>query len=203
MANINEYKNVRSHMLVKIHIPEYKINPNDIPQDVYLTFSDLNRNNSIVYDGLTYVGLGVMMAVTASNSELNPSSNEVTITVTGIPNEAITQVLNSKIKGASVWIYRIFFDPVTGNYLDINQNPLARFRGFVNNYSLQEEYDINSRTSQNTMLFICKGTLDVMQNKISGRLTNPTSEKKYFPNDLAFDRVPALQNTSFNFGAPK
>jgi hypothetical protein len=203
MANISDYYKVRSHLLVKIHIPEYKINSTDTAQDIFLTFSDLNRDNTIVYDGLTYVGLGAMMSVTASNSELNPSSSELTITVTGIPDGSITQILNSKIKGASVWIYRLFFDADTGAYLEVEQNPLARFRGFVNNYSLVEEYDINTRTSKNTSLFICKSSLDVLQNKISGRMTNPTSEKRYFPNDLGFDRVPSIQDTAFNFGAPK
>lgn len=202
MALIQDFYKIRNHLLIKIHIPEYRIAEGDEPRDVYLTFSDLNRDNTVVFDGLTYVGLGVLMNVTASNSELNPSSSELTISVTGIPNSAISQILASKIKGASVWIYRVFFDPATGEYLDVTPNPLARFRGFVNNYSLQEEYDVVSRTSKNTMLFICKSSLDVMQNKISGRLTNPISEKRFYPNDLSFDRVPAIQDTTFNFGAP-
>jgi hypothetical protein len=204
MAHLYDQQNIRSHLLCKVIIPEYKIYPGDTPQAVALTFSDLNRGNNIVYDGYTYIGLGVLMGVTTSNSELKPSSSELTITVTGIPNESIYQILNSKIKGCQVIIYRVICDGVTGEVLNlIEANPFARFRGFVNNYSLQEEYDVNTRTSRNTMLLICKSSLDVLQNKIAGRLTNPTSEKKYFPYDLSMDRVPALQNTSFNFGAPK
>jgi hypothetical protein len=42
----------------------------------------------------------------------------------------------------------------------------------------------------------------VLQNKTSGRLTNPVSNKKFFPTDTCMDRVPGLQGTSFNFGAP-
>ena len=201
MAYITDYSKIRSHLLVKIIIPEYKVNPGDTATAVALCFSDLNRDNSYEFDGFTYTGLGVMMNITASTSELRPSSGELTISVSGIPNESIWQILNSKFKGCSVFVYRVLFDATTGAQLDlVGGNPLARFRGFVNNYSLQEEYDTNSRTSSNTLLFICKSSLDVLQNKVSGRLTNPVSESKFFTNDPTFDRVPALQNTSFNFG---
>jgi len=202
--SITTLTNIRSHLLCKIYIPEYRINAGDTPFATNLLFSDLNRGNNITYDGHTYTGLGVLLGVTTSNSELRPSSSELTISISGIPNGSLGIVINSKLKGCSVIIYRVLCDGVTGEVLSLLEaNPFARFRGFVNNYSLQEEYDVNSRTSKNTMLLICKSSLDVLQNKISGRLTNSVSEKKYFPFDLSMDRVAALQNTSFNFGVPK
>ena len=202
--SISTLTNIRSHLLIKITIPEYRATPTDTPNLAILTFSDLNRNNNITYDGNTYLGLGTLLSVTTSNSELRPSSSELTISVSGVPSANLGIVINSKLKGCSVIIYRVLCDGVTGAVLSLLEaNPFARFRGFVNNYSLQEEYDVNSRTSKNTMLLICKSSLDVLQNKISGRLTNSISQKKYFPYDLSMDRVAALQNTSFNFGVPK
>ena len=204
MAYLSSFTAIRSHLLIKIRIPEYRVLATDGYSDTTITFSDLNRDNSFIYDGNTYTGLGGLMSVTASNSELRPTSSELTITVAGIPNTSISSVINSKIKGASVWIYRVLFDPVNGTPLDLDQgNPFARFRGFVNNYTLTEEYDVQSRTSTNTIQFICKSSLDVLQNKVNGRLTNPISQKKFYPDDVSMDRVPALQNISFNFGAPK
>jgi len=94
------------------------------------------------------------------------------------------------------------FDPVTNTPLEIEGNPLARFRGFVNNYSLQEDYDNSTRTSTNTLVLVCSSSLDVLSNKVNGRKTNPYSQKRFYPDDLSMDRVPTLENATFDFGAP-
>lgn len=205
MPILSEYRAIESYLLIRITIPEYKATANSTPVSTILTFSDAPFKTGIVYDGLLYAGLGTLLNVTSTTSELRPSSSELTITISGVPNTSISEIVNSKIKGCSVAIFRALYDPNNGgNALDINAgNVLARYRGFVNNYTLTEEYDVVSRTSKNALLLICKSSIDVLQNKMAGRLTNPTSNKRFYPNDLSMDRVPALQNTSFNFGAPK
>ena len=205
MPILNDYRAIESHLLIRITIPEYKATASSTPVSTILTFSDAAFGEGIVYDGLTYLGLGTLLNVTSTTSELRPSSSELTITISGVPNSSISEIVNSKIKGCAVAIFRALYDPNNGgDALNINGgNVLARYRGFVNNYSLSEEYDVVSRTSKNALLLICKSSIDVLQNKMSGRLTNPTSNKRFYPYDLSMDRVPALQNTSFNFGAPK
>jgi len=204
MPILNEYRAIESYLLIRITVPEYKATPNSTPVSTILTFSDAPFKTGIVYDGLLYAGLGTLLNVTSTTSELRPSSSELTITISGVPNSSISEIVNSKMKGCAVAIFRALYDPSTGNTLNINGgNVLARYRGFINNYTLTEEYDVVSRTSKNALLLICKSSIDVLQNKMAGRLTNPTSNKRFYPNDLSMDRVPALQNTSFNFGAPK
>jgi hypothetical protein len=205
MPILSEYRAIESHLLIRITIPEYKATAASAAVSTILTFSDAPFKEAIVYDSLTYIGLGTLLNVTSTTSELRPTSSELTITISGVPNTSIAEIVNSKIKGCSVAIFRALYDPNNGgDALNINDgNVLARYRGFVNNYSLSEEYDVVSRSSKNALLLICKSSIDVLQNKMAGRLTNPTSNKRFFPNDLSMDRVPALQNTSFNFGAPK
>ena len=197
---------VRTHLLIKIIVPKYKINTGDAYTSKTLTFSDLPMTTSVDFDGFNYTGLGRLLAVTQTRSELHPSSSELTITLSGIPNTSIFEIVNSKLKGCSVEMYRAFFDPVTGNVLGVNPdsggNVMGRFRGFINNYSLNENYDVDNRISDNTLNIICKSSVDVLTNKVNGRLTNPTSQKRFFPEDLSMDRVPALQGASYNFGAP-
>lgn len=203
---LDSLRTIRTHLLIKIIIPQYKVNPADAYTSQVLTFSDLPLTTSVTLDGLSYSGLGRLLAVTQTRNELHPSSSELTITLSGIPNSSIYQIVNSKFKGSSVEMYRAFFDPVTGGILAVNPenggNVMGRFRGFVNNYALNENYDVDNRTSDNTLNIICKSTVDVLTNKVNGRLTNPTSQKRFFPNDLSMDRVPALQGASYNFGAP-
>jgi hypothetical protein len=204
MPILNEYRAIESYLLIRITVPEYKATANSTAVSTILTFSDAPFKTGIVYDGLLYAGLGTLLNVTSTTSELRPSSSELTITISGVPNTSISEIVNSKMKGCAVAIFRALYDPASGGVLNINGgNVLARYRGFINNYTLTEEYDVVSRVSKNALLLICKSSIDVLQNKMAGRLTNPTSNKRFYPNDLSMDRVPALQNTSFNFGAPK
>ena len=99
-------------------------------------------------------------------------------------------------------VYRLFSNPSTGAVLSIAGNPAGRFRGYVNNYSLQEEWDNQTRTATNTIVLQCASSVDVLNNKIAGRKTNPESQKRFYPTDVSFDRVPNLENATFNFGAP-
>jgi hypothetical protein len=151
----------------------------------------------------SYLGLGKLMSISSSSSELRVSGGELIITLSGVPNSSIYEIVNSKIKGSPVRVYRGLFNAATGAFLSIAGNPIGRFNGFVNNYSLSEDYDNSTRTSSNTLVLTCTSVVDVLDNKIAGRKTNPSSQKKYYPNDLSMDRVPNLEKATFNFGAPK
>ena len=165
-----------------------------------LLFSDWSA--TVTVEGQSYTGLGKLLNITASGSELRTSSGDVTILISGIPNTSIAEILNNSIKGSKVEIRRVIFDPSTGVSLAISGNPVGRFFGFVNNYSLQEEYDIEGMQASNTIALQCASRIDTLMNKISGRQTNSTSQKKFFPSDLSMDRVANLTNSNFNFGAP-
>jgi hypothetical protein len=197
--NLSSYSSIQSNLFVRIQIDEYSTDGVTFTQEV-LRFSDLNTSFTI--NSESYVGAGNFMGITPSSSEIRASGGEVTITLAGIPNTSIAEIVNSKIKGAPVRIYRAFFNAATGEFLSITGNPAGRYRGFINNYSLNEEYDPQTRLSTNTLVLVCSSAVEVLSNKISGRRTNPESQKKFYPNDLSMDRVPVLENATFNFGAP-
>lgn len=197
--NLTSYKTIQSNLFVRIQVDEYSTDGVTFTEEV-LRFSDLNTTFEI--NGESYIGAGNFMGITPTSSEIRASGGEVTISLSGIPNTSIAEIVNSKIKGAPVRIYRAFFNAATGAFLNITGNPAGRYRGFVNNYSLNEEYDPQTRTSSNTLVLVCSSAVEVLNNKIAGRRTNPESQKKFYPNDLSMDRVPALENATFNFGAP-
>jgi hypothetical protein len=179
---------VRSNLFVRI-----EVSPSNV-----LRFSDMKEQYAI--NGEVYQGLGQLMDVTTNSSELRVTGDEISITVTGIPNTSITDILNTKIKGAKVSIYRAFFAPNTASLILVEGNPVGKFFGFVNNYQLAEEYDIQAREASNTIIMTCSSVVDVLNNKVGGRKTNPSSHKAFYPGDRSMDRVPALENSVFNFG---
>ena len=199
--NLTSYGAIESHLFVRIQVDEYRTSTIYPYSEQVLRFSD--RLTPFTINDEEYIGLGKLMGVTSSSSEIRVSAADLTITISGIPTNSIGEIVNSKIKGCPVRVYRALFDAATGAYLDIEGNPLGRFRGFVNNYSLNEEWDNTTKTATNTLVLTCASAVSVLQNKIAGRRTNPESQKKFYPNDLSMDRVPNLENSTFNFGAPK
>lgn len=192
-----------SNMFVRILVDYFKESPAHEVTSTVWRFGDSIYPFTI--RGEDYYGLGKLMGITETNSDIKATSSQLTVTLSGIPNSSIYQLVNSRIKGCPITVYRVLLTPDM-QPLAISQesesNVLARFRGFINNYSLQEDYDIESRTASNTLVLTCSSSVDVLNNKITGRRTNSFSQKKHFPNDVSMDRVSALENASFNFGAP-
>lgn len=191
VLSLTGYGSIESNLFIKITLPSSS-----------LLFSD--RLVSTVINGDTYVGLGKLLSISGSNSELRSTSGEITIGISGIPDSMISDIVGSNIKGNPVRITRGLFDATTGAFLSaVTGNPINRFAGYVNNISLEEEYDVDSRDSSNTLLLTCASNVDILNNKIAGRKTNPASQKKFFSTDLSMDRVPNLESSYFDFGGKK
>ena len=199
---LTSYEAVESNLFVKIEVEYYKATPGATPSSVDLLFTDRMVSTSLAGD--TYVGLGKLVSITSTNSELRATSNDLTITISGIPNTSIAEIINSRIKGSIVTILRGLYDATTGQFLSsVTGNPVTRFKGFVNNVSLEEDYDVENRISTNTIVLTCSNIVDIFENKIAGRKTNPSSMKKFYSTDISMDKVPNLENTEFDFGAGK
>lgn len=192
---------IQSGLFVRINVQYYKNSPTATPQQQILRFSD--HIYPVTINGEEYLGLGRLMGITATASNLRTTADQLSISISGIPNTSIAEIINSRIKGCPVEIYRVIFNPQTGQKLEIPGNPAGRFFGIINNYSLQEDYDNELRTSLNTIVMTCSSISEILSNKVSGRRTNPLDQKKFYPGDLCFDRVTALVGSNFNFGAPQ
>lgn len=198
MTTISSYNSIQSNIFVRIPVTEYKVNPEDSYSSVVLRFSDKIVPYTI--NSEEYKGIGNLMGITDTTSELKASEQDITISITGIPNSSIYEIMNSKIKGCPVTIYRAFFDHSSEQLLPLSTNPILKFQGYVNNISLSEDYSIDNKTSINTLTIVCSNKLKILSNKNAGRKTNSKSMKRYFPTDVSFDRVASLENSNFDFG---
>ena len=197
MPNLDSYTSVRTGLFIRLQIDEYRTSSGAGYTSQVLRFSDYDSAKTI--NSETYTPLGEFLSITPSTNELRPSESTITIGISGIPTNNIEEIIYSKIKGAPIKIYRGYFDISTdaliGDYV-------GKFIGTVNNYSIQEEFDVVERTSNHILMLECNSNIGLLQQKIAGRKTNPNSEKKFFPTDTSMDRVPTLKGTKFNFGAP-
>lgn len=199
--NLSSYTAIETGLFVRVEVDYYKTSAGATPTSTVLRFSDYR--GTVTIDGESYVGLGRLLNITPTVSELRGTTGSVTVTISGIPNTSIAEIVNSRMKGCPIKIYRVVFDPVTGTQLAITGNPAGRFFGIVSNYTLEEDYSVDERRSTNTIAMICTSNMEFLDNKVTGRKTNPSSMKQFYPSDESFDRVPSLVGANFNFGAPQ
>ena len=199
--NLSSYSAIETGLFVRIDVAYYKASPSATPSSEILRFSDYK--STVTINGESYLGLGGLVGISGTSSELRSSPGGLTVTISGIPNTSIAEIVNSRLKGSPIEVWRVVFDPVTGTQLAISGNPAGRFFGLVSNYTLDEDYDIEARSSSNTIAIECASTTEFLSNKVTGRKTNPKSMKAFYASDLSMDRVPNLVGANFNFGAPQ
>ena len=197
MPNLDSYTSVRVGMFVRLQIDQYRTSSSAAYSSQVLRFSDYYQ--PITINAEVYTALGEFLSVTSSTNELRPSENPVTIGISGIPTNSINEIVHSKIKGCPISIYRGYFNPAG----ELIGTITGRFIGSVNNYSIQEDFNIDSRTSSHILMLECASSVGILSQKISGRKTNPQSQKTFYPSDTAMNRVPTIKGTKFNFGAPQ
>ena len=196
MANLSSYTSVRTNLFVSLAIDEYRTTSTGGYTATVLRFTD--ADTTTVVNAETFIPLGKLLNITPITSEIRPSSDSITVALSGIPTNSVEEILYSKIKGSSIIIYRGFQNVST----DAEIEAQTYFNGMVTNFSIQEEYDVEGRSGSLQLLLECSNNFSILEQKIAGRKTNGSSEKSFFPNDVSMDRVPTITDTKFDFGAP-
>lgn len=176
----------------------------------HAVFIDLDLDGNVYYissayapvgiDGNVYTELGAYLGMSSLQDDLKTTNGDIQISLSGIPSEAnyMNQVLGTQIKGGSVRIRRAFFD--TQSQQPIANAVYERYRGVITNFAVDEDTDFITGKLVNTISISCASINTVLENKISGQRTNSSDRNKFYPDDISFDRVKDLQNTSFDFG---
>ena len=190
--DLTTYDSIQTNLFVKIVIPSYAT----------LTFSDYHR--SLTIDSVAYTGLGQLLSISDTNTSLRASPQDVSIAISGIPAQNITDILNNKLVGSDVKITRGIFDVNTGALVSaIAGNPVGKFVGYINNFDITDDLEQGASTGTITITMSCTSVVEQLENKVSGRRTNPIDQKALYASDICFDRVPALSKSNYNFGADR
>lgn len=170
-----------------------------------------NTYGPVTYEGNNYLGLGHFLGTNEIQDDLRITNNSIQVSLSGIPKDAgeqglgayssyVALILDQKIKGSKIWIYRAFFDLTTN---DILTNSVSlRFAGYISNYSITDGIDLEAKDNSKTVVITCASVIGIIDRKISGRRTNSTDQRSFYPTDNSMDRVAVISNTSFDFGKP-
>lgn len=193
VLDLRTYDSIYSALFVKITVPEYEI----------LRFSNHYKPYTLTEsDGTSaqYTNLGSLLSISDGVSNIRANPEGITITITGVPYTAIAVATEQKLKGSKVEMRRLFLNG--SNYQAIS-TPVLKFQGFVENYTVAEDFpeELGASTSTCSIALACSTLYDLYQNKTAGRRTNDYDQKRLYPGDLSMDRVATIAGANFNFGA--
>lgn len=191
IIDLRTYKSIEVATLVKWAVPNFDT-------------AYISDYSTLLSDGTnTYTNIGTLLGITSTVSELTSTPGEITVSLSGIPTNQITDIIDQEIKGSTIDIYRAYFNATTHQGIDFVpggslNNTTTIFSGIVTNYAISDSVDNGAGLAISTITLTCASQVEILANKTSGRRTNPSD----FPNEKSMDRVRALANSNFNFGAP-
>jgi hypothetical protein len=189
--DLSAYTSIQTNLFVRIDVAGYQV----------LRFSDFSIPYTI--NSESYTALGQLLSITDSSSELRATPQNITIQISGIPSNNISDFLDSshKVKGSPIKIYRAFFNPTTGQLLGVSGNPAQKFQGVISNFDVSDDLSMGSQTGTVAITLTATNIVEILNSKLTGRKTNPVDMKQFYPTDISMDHILALTNSNFNFGA--
>jgi hypothetical protein len=172
-------------------------------QIVNPSFTDYfcNGPSNITVSGMTFTGMGSYLGVSEIQRDMKSTSTDVKLSITGLLSSNIAQVLDSKIKGSTITIWRGFLD--SNNQIQTIDGVLQffqRYQGIVNNIAITETFDSDKRDRLATCVISSASMRLVLDSRVAGIRTNPSSWKFYYPSDTSMNRIPSIASTYFDFG---
>ena len=160
-----------------------------------------NAPSNVTVNGMTFTGMGTYLGITDIQQDMKSTSVDMKLSISGLALANISLVLTANIKGNKITVWRGFLDE-NNQILTIDgvQQFFQRYQGIVNNLSISEEFDNNARTRVATCVISSASMRLVLDSRVAGVRTNPSSWRNLYPNDTSMDRVPVIASTYFNFG---
>jgi hypothetical protein len=159
----------------------------------------LTLTSPTTFTDQNYQALGWALNIGNITDDLKTNNGDMQISLSGIPDGLVNQILNNQVKGGKVSIARrMSNDDYYATQVVVRS--YIRYTGIVTNYQIEEDDSFLDRSRTYTCTITCANINTLMENRISGQRTNKSDRQKFYPGDISFNRVADLMNTSFDFG---
>lgn len=165
------------------------------------TYAFCNAAAPITVSGITFSNLGSLLGVGEIQRDIKSTSFDMSISLTGIDPVNIGLILSSDIKGSQVDIWRGFLDSSNQIITTPTLQFFKRWSGIINNVSITEDWNEEIRSRVATCTITCSSIRKILEQRIAGIKTNKQVWQSFYPGDMSMDRVDAISNTYFDFGA--
>ena len=165
------------------------------------TYTFCNAAGPITVNSITFSGLSQLLQISDIQRDIKSTSDDLTVSLTGIDSNNISLLLAADIKGSLIEIWRGFLDDNNQiETIDSQQQFFKRYQGIINNVTIEERFDYKIRERVATCVVACASFKTVLENRVAGIRTNPVQWQTFYSNDTSMDRVPAITAQYFDFG---
>ena len=162
-----------------------------------------NAAAPITVGGNTFSNLGALLNVSDVQRDIKATSDDMTISLTGISTANISIILSNDIKGSLVEVWRGFFDSNNQIITTPTTQFFKRYQGIINSVAITEDFNTEMRTRVATCAISCSSMRRILENRLSGVRTNKSNwQFIYGTSETSMNRVSEISNTYFDFGAP-
>ena len=170
--------------------------------DAETVYTFCNAAAPITVGGITFSNLGALLGVGDVQRDIKGTSDDMTISLTGIDPANVGIILSNEIKGSLVEVWRGFFDSNNQIITTPTTQFFKRYQGIINSVSITEDFNAEARTRIATCSISCSSMRRILENRLSGVRTNQNNWQFLYPNDTSMNRVSEISNTFFDFGTP-
>ena len=152
-------------------------------------------------DATAFSAVGTLMRVGDVQRDIKSTSNDTTVTLTGIDTAMLGFVLGNTVKGSYIQMWHGFFDTngaliTTGGTGGLYQF----FSGYITSFAIQENWMEEARSFVGTVQIAASSTQLTLQNTNAGRYTNDDSWQFFNPGDTSMNRVSFIETIAYQFG---
>lgn len=152
-------------------------------------------------DANPFDALGILIKVGDAQQDIKSTSNETTISMTGIDTAMLGWVLGQNVKGAEIEMWHGFFDTSGALITTGGTGGLYQFfNGYINSFSISENWMEEQKMYVGTITVSASSIQLVLQNRVAGRYTNNNSWQFFNPSDTSMNRVSVIENINYMFG---
>lgn len=166
------------------------------------TFNFCSSAAPITVGSVTYDNVGNLLSVSDIPQDIKSTSDDVSISITGMDPANIQFVLGASVKGSKVEIWRGFLDSNNQIITTPTLQFFKRYTGFVNNISINEDFDPSGRIRVASISLSCTSFRALLEKRIASLRTNQKSWQFFYPGDTSMNRVSQISNQFFDFGKP-
>jgi hypothetical protein len=152
-------------------------------------------------DATAFSAVGTLLRVGDVQRDIKSTSNDTSVSLTGIDTSMLGFVLGNTVKGSYIQMWHGFFDTngaliTTGGTGGLYQF----FSGYVTSFSIQENWMEEARSFVGTVQIGASSTQMTLQNTNAGRYTNDDSWQFFAPGDTSMNRVSFIETINYQFG---
>lgn len=166
------------------------------------TYTFCNAAAPVTVSGITFTNLGALLSVGDVQRDIKATSDDMTISLTGIDPSWVGVILGTYIKGSTVEVWRGFLDSNNQIITSPTLQFFKRYQGIINNVSISEDFNSQLRSRTATCSVSCSSMRRILENRMSGVKTNQQSWQFIYGSDASMNRVATIANTYFDFGKP-